>query len=267
MVSARSTEPLCQWCCKIKFPFSEGDNAGSSWRLAPGKQIQRSRCPFCKLVAHSFTSSYRTDGTGSARVLPDSPEVWASQARYSGQAGPPSFSIHPNPRSVYVVKATTPTVGDERHQGYMHRTIEPAFDVRRLLSWVSACEVSHRASCKLDHRGFAEVFPALSVLRLVDVEQECLVELQQVPQYVAPSYVWGEVRTLRLSTMNRSRLTKPGATKAAWGNIPRTIQDAILLVKKLERRYLWVDTLCLVQDDPADLGAGVNVMDQIYEAS
>ncbi|KAF6822897.1 heterokaryon incompatibility protein [Colletotrichum plurivorum] len=149
----------------------------------------------------------------------------------------------------------------------MYRTVEPTFDVRRLSSWVSTCETCHHDSCMVDPLGFAETFPGLSVLRLVDVEQQCLVEIQEVPQYVALSYVWGEVPSLRLSITNRPQLTKPGGIKAAWDSIPRTIRDAILLVKKLGKRYLWVDTLCLVQNDQEDLGSGVNIMDQIYEAS
>ncbi|KAF6830024.1 heterokaryon incompatibility protein [Colletotrichum musicola] len=149
----------------------------------------------------------------------------------------------------------------------MYRTIEPTFDVQRLSFWASTCETCHLGSCVVDSHGFAETFPGLSVLRLVDVEQECLVELREVPEYVALSYIWGEVPSLRLSTTNRPHLVKPEGIKAAWKSVPRTIRDAILLVKKLGKRYLWVDTLCLVQNDREDLHAGVNVMDMIYEAS
>jgi hypothetical protein len=47
--------------------------------------------------------------------------------------------------------------------------------------------------------------------------------------------------------------------------LPRTIQDAVDFVKALQERYLWIDALCLVQNDGADLQKGVDVMDLIYE--
>jgi hypothetical protein len=47
--------------------------------------------------------------------------------------------------------------------------------------------------------------------------------------------------------------------------LPRTIRDAITLVKGICQQYLWCDALCLVQDDPDDVSRGVNAMDMIYE--
>jgi hypothetical protein len=56
-----------------------------------------------------------------------------------------------------------------------------------------------------------------------------------------------------------------GVLQKIWHMLPRTIQDAIDLVKALDERYLWIDALCLVQNDGADLQKGVDVMDMIYE--
>jgi hypothetical protein len=39
------------------------------------------------------------------------------------------------------------------------------------------------------------------------------------------------------------------------------------LTKKLGKQYLWVNSLCLVQDDPQDLMNGIQRMDTIYEQS
>ncbi|RSL81215.1 hypothetical protein CEP52_017245 [Fusarium oligoseptatum] len=47
--------------------------------------------------------------------------------------------------------------------------------------------------------------------------------------------------------------------------LPATIRDAIAVVQRLGCRYLWVDALCLVQNDTYDLDQGVNTMDLIYE--
>ncbi|KAL1612817.1 hypothetical protein SLS60_001046 [Paraconiothyrium brasiliense] len=37
-----------------------------------------------------------------------------------------------------------------------------------------------------------------------------------------------------------------------WDTLPRAFQEAVVLTKALGVRFLWIDSLCVVQDDPAD---------------
>ncbi|KAK4178719.1 hypothetical protein QBC36DRAFT_182003 [Triangularia setosa] len=46
---------------------------------------------------------------------------------------------------------------------------------------------------------------------------------------------------------------QPNAFSTACDRFPATICDAITLTQKFGVRYLWVDSLCLVQNDPSDL--------------
>ena len=46
--------------------------------------------------------------------------------------------------------------------------------------------------------------------------------------------------------------------------IPRIISDAIQLVKDVGQRYLWVDSLCIVQDDDDDKQQQLPSMVSIY---
>ncbi|KAH8681658.1 hypothetical protein BX600DRAFT_447091, partial [Xylariales sp. PMI_506] len=57
----------------------------------------------------------------------------------------------------------------------------------------------------------------------------------------------------------------PGSLDDVLRHMPRTIQDAIALTRGLKQRYLWVDSLCLLQNDRHDLDEGVEVMDLVYE--
>jgi hypothetical protein len=46
--------------------------------------------------------------------------------------------------------------------------------------------------------------------------------------------------------------------------LPATFQDAITTTRRLEIRYLWIDTLCFLQDDLEDWAANAGNMSAIY---
>lgn len=49
--------------------------------------------------------------------------------------------------------------------------------------------------------------------------------------------------------------------------LPKIIKDAMTLVEMLDERYLWIDSLCIVQDDEDDKSIQIAVMNQIYSSS
>lgn len=50
-------------------------------------------------------------------------------------------------------------------------------------------------------------------------------------------------------------------------HLPQNFQDAILITRKLKIRYLWIDALCIVQDDAADWAREADLMDEVYARS
>ena len=51
----------------------------------------------------------------------------------------------------------------------------------------------------------------------------------------------------------------------ATSTLPQTIQDAIIVTRKLGLQYLWVDALCIIQDSASDRAAEIAKMDRIYQ--
>ncbi|KAL0933288.1 heterokaryon incompatibility protein [Colletotrichum truncatum] len=86
-----------------------------------------------------------------------------------------------------------------------------------------------------------------------------------MPRYVALSYVWGTCPVLRLLKSNVESLGKDGAL---WKEkLPKTITDALDLVNRLEEHYLWVDALCITQDDPEEMQSSIPCMNTIYQTA
>jgi hypothetical protein len=80
-------------------------------------------------------------------------------------------------------------------------------------------------------------------------------------EYVALSYCWGGSQTLLTTTATAQDFTDGIPTS----RIPKTILDAITLTHKLGLRYLWVDALCIIQDDSEDVAREISNMAQIYQ--
>jgi hypothetical protein len=78
--------------------------------------------------------------------------------------------------------------------------------------------------------------------------------------YAALSYCWGgqQTFTTSLSTF-QDRCEGMKTTE-----LPQTIQDAIACTRKLGLRYLWIDSLCIIQDSEFDKAKEISRMAEIY---
>ncbi|KAI9729638.1 MAG: hypothetical protein M1818_008441 [Claussenomyces sp. TS43310] len=49
--------------------------------------------------------------------------------------------------------------------------------------------------------------------------------------------------------------------------LPKTFRDAVIIARKLGLRYLWIDSLCIIQDSPSDWEQEASQMANIYKSS
>ena len=104
---------------------------------------------------------------------------------------------------------------------------------------------------------------------LIDLHLSCLVEFDGsvTRRYTALSYVWGELRDVLQSTKaNHNNLCVPGALEKPENRnlIPTTILDAMILTYEMDVRFLWVDMLCIRQDDEDHMAQQLQQMASIY---
>ena len=86
----------------------------------------------------------------------------------------------------------------------------------------------------------------------------------ETPTYFALSYVWGSSQQLLLKNSNAKILEERQSLRQLQKDLPRTIKDAIRITR-LRQRYLWVDTLCIVQDDDCERAVQIHHMNEIYQ--
>ncbi|KAH9849448.1 heterokaryon incompatibility protein-domain-containing protein, partial [Lenzites betulinus] len=79
--------------------------------------------------------------------------------------------------------------------------------------------------------------------------------------YIALSYVWGEDQPHKTTTLNMSAYETEGLETS---QLPQTIRDAIRVTHALGFQYLWLDTLCIIQDSDEDKRHELAVMHRIY---
>jgi hypothetical protein len=137
-------------------------------------------------------------------------------------------------------------------------------DIRVIRDWMSTCERYHGNSCRRTYNAttIAQHHPNM----LIDTWRKCLTKTTTVEPYVALSYVWGNATNLKTLQANVQDFQTAGSLgrEDIACRIPRCIQDAIALTELLHQRYLWVDSLCIVQDDEKTSHCEITRMASIY---
>jgi hypothetical protein len=137
-----------------------------------------------------------------------------------------------------------------------------AYKVAR--GWISECLDSYEKCLKKSS-------PSVLPTRVLDLSDEYGTEKIKLKiskglkaQYAALGYCWGSTKQLTTTQESLQSFTEEGieATK-----LPKTLQDAIHVCRNLELRYLWIDSLCIIQDSPVDEAIEISMMPQIYKRS
>ncbi|KAI1490358.1 HET-domain-containing protein, partial [Biscogniauxia mediterranea] len=274
-------DPDCPFCSLISKAI--GRAWGDSW---DPKRRRISTGTSCRLFIQSRSpvSIY-----GNGRVQRPQPRILLATDQE-----PPNFHHNKTPtRRIDRVKlrfiiAEIESLSNESATNYLPRLpVEPYISIALLKSWLEECQ-KHEHSRKILERGANDLFQPQKPFRLIDVIEESLVQRDEKCDYMALSYVWGPLPTLLdpgddyrdqdipiLLTLqqNMEELSVPGSLSESrvasrrTGRIPRTVRDAMELTRQMGMRYLWVDTLCIVQDDPEDRTRLIRLMGYIYNCA
>jgi hypothetical protein len=155
-------------------------------------------------------------------------------------------------------------------------------DVAKMRDWIRDCDENHDGCCSdfkhLDYEAATEAMAFLPA-RMIDVgdalndkhprlvitsEMQPRASKDEATQYMALSYCWGQVdgTTKLLKTTHNTIGTR--TVKIELDTMPQTFQDAVTIARTLSIQYLWIDSLCIIQDDAQDWQIESSKMAEIF---
>lgn len=158
----------------------------------------------------------------------------------------------------------TPNVG-AKMSSVVCKRLDSAFNPKRVREWIMEGDREELQLQSMEFK-FDSVDPLIRAnrVRVLDIVSSGIVTLQTRVKYFALSYVMGHTKKSPGDLQSYSTNSEEHFTPFRHYKLPKTIQDAVELVRQIGERYLWVDALCILQDDPADLAAIIPEMGPIY---
>lgn len=148
------------------------------------------------------------------------------------------------------------------------RSVSSRLDIDSTVKYINAkmreCENDH-FYCS-DFAGSASIMPSrvLDVRRGQEDEGISLVETnRQLGKYITLSHCWGQVEFIQTTTATLEERKKI----IPLAQLPQTFKDAVAISRGVGAQYLWIDSLCIIQDDLPDWEVESSRMADVFSGS
>ncbi|KAH7086741.1 heterokaryon incompatibility protein-domain-containing protein [Paraphoma chrysanthemicola] len=167
----------------------------------------------------------------------------------------PEEVLHPLPTLEQISKSTNPTESGGN----------------QIRSWIETCDATHEDCMK--RRKATPKAKRFVPTRLLDISgsSETPIRLIETAStsvqgpYCSLSHCWGpEPRFIKLLQDNKKHHLTKGVE---WHLLPKNFQEAIEVARTLDVGYIWIDSLCIVQDSGADWDHEAALMHMVYRNS
>lgn len=283
-VSTVKSSRLCNACCSIRSWLAENHDwvietvqrepLKSFEPFRTGVSLKRSYldgCHLCTLIWHSFdpiflahTLDSRLDRLEKAMTkLPDTTDLEIRIYNY----GKNRLHLRPYAGSlqnkIIFGSILLKQSGSLPELGPTLRTTCTSGSARRLaMGWIRTCATSHER-CKLGKdsklpRRMLRVLPdgTSDTVRVADTHN-----LSGDIRYAALSYCWGKGRKNKLLSSNLTTFRSGISIHI----LPKTVRDAIIFTRAIGIEWLWIDSLCILQDLPEDWHLESSKMCHVYQ--
>ncbi|CVK90869.1 related to tol protein [Fusarium proliferatum] len=147
--------------------------------------------------------------------------------------------------------------------GYFPSTTESQTTTTTIQSWIRECLGTHDG-CQSHIHDQSTSF--ICPKRLLDLSNGTLVlreDLRQKLRYACLSHCWGKIKIVRTTTHTIGSFRK----EVPLDQLSETFRDAVDICRSLGILYLWIDSLCIIQDSPEDWREQAAQMADIYQHS
>ncbi|TPX13405.1 uncharacterized protein E0L32_006135 [Thyridium curvatum] len=253
---------------------------GFSWQesLAAVEQSAKAGCPLCTLVqagAERWMRHYKDAEENDdffieygldRQPIPHDQVLWVSK-RYGGGDGLSVTVRNADSKQSFVVITSISISVPEDHplsHRFKLRPIEQDSGSKESLDvaagWQEQCHQTHE-DCALVETllpsRVLEVPESGDIIRLIEPKPGT------VGRYASLSHCWGSAKFLT-TTRETREARMAGISVPA---LPKTFRDAVAIARRLSIRYLWIDSLCICQDDRADWARESARMTAVYSGA
>ncbi|OHX00718.1 heterokaryon incompatibility protein [Colletotrichum incanum] len=207
----------------------------------------RQSCKVCVLLLDAL----RTAGVTSSGVV----RLRQTSTTVGLENGPNLLSIYTEPG---------PDVPQGRQIG-LPQLPEPNSEEQLTLlkQWIRSCDSTHSA-CHRDAEPITDM-----PTRIVKVTEpiQLLTSSSIGPcRYIALSHCWGRLQEHERFCLYRNNFSQLQEC-IDLNRLPKTFRDAIVLTRGLGIDYIWIDTLCIIQDDKDDWENESTKMEEVFSAA
>jgi hypothetical protein len=107
------------------------------------------------------------------------------------------------------------------------------------------------------------------ILRLVETRHDTVLS----PHYIALSHPWGNTDAYKAFVTLRNDHSKDGRDLAKfkvsipYDDLPKTFRHAVDCTRNLDIRYLWIDSICIIQGQHGDFADEAKRMEDVYSGA
>jgi Heterokaryon incompatibility protein (HET) len=156
------------------------------------------------------------------------------------------------------------------HELSAYKVVQPLVKLNSCKSWLERCFSAHDR-CRNDLGALTQDGTTRSNrhFKLIDVETRHIVQIggNSLVRYATLSYVWGNPLSICIIPKNSREweLDEAGYEKYPLpASLSQTLLDAVIVTAGLGLQYLWIDSLCITQDDPVEKQVQIEAMSDIY---